>query len=111
MIKFMYEKFSNDAISIKLHNGFTIIAMKTYNKESALYNVTFYIKADTVDLLDLIHSQENVEFEDDYKSINIAILKYVSSLQSCGFFDRAIERYEYMLKCFDKGNEFFENER
>lgn len=111
MIKLMYEKFSNDAISIKLHNGFTIIAMKTYDKESSLYNVTFYIKADTVDLLYLIHSQENVEFEDDYKSINISILKYVSSLQSCGFFDRAIERYEYMLKCFDKGNDFFENER
>ena len=56
MIKLMYEKFSNDAISVKLHNGFTIIAMKTYDKESSLYNVTFYIKADTVDLLDLIHS-------------------------------------------------------
>ena len=62
MIKLMYEKFSNDTISINLHNGFTIIAMKTYNKELSLYNVTCYIKADTVDLLDLIHSQENVEF-------------------------------------------------
>ena len=58
-----------------------------------------------------VDKKKNVEVEDDYKSINISILKYVSSLQSCGFFDRAIKRYEYMLKCFDKGNEFFENKR
>lgn len=27
------------------------------------------------------------------------------------YFDRFIERYEYELKCFERGNEFFEQER
>lgn len=108
MIKLMYEKFSNDAISIDLQNGFTIIAMKLYNRDSMVYEVSLYIKENTIDILDLIQSQEKVEFDDDFKTINSSILKYISSLLSCGFFDYSIKRYNYMMKCFDKGNAFFE---
>ena len=35
----------------------------------------------------------------------------VSELLHRGFWDKEIEKYMYMMKCFDKGNELFEEER
>ena len=100
-----------DIITIDLHNDYTIIAIKSWNKEKENYTVEFRITEDTVDKWDLISELESVEFVANYKTINSAILKHVATLFRNGFFDYYIQRYEYELQCFDKGNDFFESKR
>lgn len=111
MSKLTYTKIGNDTIAIDLQNGYTIIAMELFNREIRGYEVTFYIKDNTVNILDLIEKQEKVEFNANYISINSAILKYVATLLFDGFFDYYIRRYDYITKCFDRGHELFEKER
>ena len=110
MNRLTYTKIADDSIIINLFNGYSVIAMKKFYRETNKYEVTFYIKENTVDILDLISSQENIEFAANYKTINSAILKHVATLLSDGSLDYYINRYEYMLECFDKGNALFEKE-
>lgn len=113
MQRLKYEKFnnSNDIITIDLHNGYTIIAIKSWNPDERKYIVQLMLKENTVDKWDLIEKAESLEFNVDYKIINKAILKHVATLLSDGFFGYYINRYEYELKCFDIGNEIAEKER
>ena len=100
-----------DIITIDLHNHYTVIAIKSWNSDEHKYTVQLMLKDNTVDKWDLIEKADEIEFHVDYKIINKAILKHVATLLSDGFFDYYIDRYEYELKCFNRGNELFENER
>lgn len=111
MDKLTYTRFANNAITIDLHNGYTVIAMKLFDRSTGNYEVTLYIKDNTINLLDLIEAQEKVTFYADNRTINSSILNYIAHLLSDGFFDYYINRYNYMMKCFDRGNELFEKER
>ncbi len=111
MKKLKYVKLADSVLSIDLLNGYTIIAMKSYNYEKKNYDVKLYIKDNTVETLELIEQQEKIEFNADNKNINTIILKYVASLLSEGHFDYYINRYTYMIKCFEKGNALFEKEQ
>ena len=98
-------KGCKDIITIDLHNGYTIIAIKSWNAEKENYTVELRIKEKTVDKWDLIEDAECLEFKANYKTINSAILKQVATLLDNGFFDYYIQRYEYELNCFDIGDE------
>jgi hypothetical protein len=111
MERLVYTRLGNDTVSIDLHNGYSIVAFELFNKEIKKYQVTFYIKDNEVSILDLIEKQNKVEFESDRTSINSIVLRHVGTLLSEGFYDYYMRRYDYMMKCFDKGNEIFENER
>ena len=100
-----------DIITIDLHNHYTVIAIKSWNSDEHKYTVQLMLKDNTVDKWDLIEKADEIEFHVGYKIINKAILKHVATLLSDGFFDYYIDRYEYELKCFNRGNELFENER
>ena len=111
--KLTYENYKEckDILTIDLHNDYTVIAIKSWNPDEQKYEIQLMLKENTVDKWELIEKAESLEFNVDYKTINKAILKHVSTLLSDGFFDYYIQRYEYELKCFDRGNELFENER
>ena len=100
-----------DILTIDLHNNYTVIAIKSWNSAEHKYTVQLMLKENTVDKWDLIEKADEIEFHVDYKIINKAILKHVAALLSDGFFDYYIDRYEYESKCFNRGNELFENER
>ena len=104
-------KGCKDILTIDLHNDYTVIAIKSWNPDEQKYDVEFRITEKSIDKWDLIQEMESVEFNVDYKIINKAILKHIATLLSDGFFDYYIDRYEYELKCFDRGNELFEIER
>lgn len=108
-----YERFnnSNDVITIDLHNGYVVIAISGYNKDEKYYTTTLFISEKSTDEWHLINNPEKITFEVDYKTINAVVLKYVSDCLEKGFFDYYIDRYDYELKCFDRGNELFEIER
>ena len=100
-----------DILTIDLHNHYTVIAIKSWNQDEKKYTDQLMHKEKTVDKWDLIEKAESLEFNVDYKIINKAILKHVATLLSDGFFDYYIDRYEYELKCFDRGNSIIEKER
>ena len=100
-----------DILTIDLHNNYTVIAIKSWNPDKHKYTVELRLKKNSVDKWDLIEKAESLEFNVDYKIINKAILKHVATLLSDGFFDYYIDRYEYELKCFDRGNSIIEKER
>lgn len=107
-----YEKYNNcnNVITIDLHNGYTIVAISSPYNESNQFNVTLFLKENSTNDWGLVEEAEYLRFETNYKTINAAILKKVSDLLEEGFFDYYIQRYEYELKCFDKGNELIEKE-
>lgn len=106
-----YTKLSDSVLAINLHNGYTVIAMKLFDFKRKVYRVTFYLKNNDVDTLELMEKQENIEFAGDKKSINSIILKHIANLLREDFYEYYINRYDYMIKCFEKGNELFEKER
>ena len=111
MERLKYENYKGckDIITIDLHNGYTVIAIKSWNQDEKKYTVQLMLKENTVDKWDLIEKAESIEFNVDYKIINKAILKHIATLLSDGFFDYYIDRYEYELKCFDIGDNLYEN--
>ena len=113
MQKLKYEKFnnSNDVIAIDLHNGYTVIAITGFNAENRVYTTTLFLKENTIDTWKLIENAENLEFHANHNAINSAILKQVSTFLQEGFFNYYIQRYEYEMKCLDKGNSIYEKER
>ena len=113
MQRLKYEKFnnSNDVITIEIHNGYTVIAVTGFNAENRVYTTTLFLKENTIDTWKLIENAENLEFHANHNAINSAILKQVSTFLQEGFFNYYIQRYEYEMKCFDKGNSIYEKER
>ena len=113
MQRLKYEKFnnSNEVITIDLRNGYTVIAVTGYDVETKTYITTLFLKENTIDTWKLIENAENLEFHANHNTINSAILKQVSTFLQEGFFDYYIQRYEYEMKCFDKGNSIYEKER
>ena len=113
MQRLKYEKFnnSNEVITINLHNGYSVIAVTVFDTENGVYATTLFLKDNTIDTWKLIENAENLEFHANHNTINSAILKQVSTFLQEGFFDYYIQRYEYEMKCFDKGNNIYEKER
>ena len=113
MQRLKYEKFnnSNEVITINLHNGYSVIAVTGFNTENRVYTTTLFLKENTIDTWKLIENAENLEFHANHNAINSAILKQVSTFLQEGFFNYYIQRYEYEMKCFDKGNSIYGKER
>ena len=100
MQRLKYEKFknSNEIIAIDLHNGYTVIAVSTWNNETRLYTTTLFLKNNTIDRWELIEKAENLEFHANQNTINSAVLKQVSTFLEEGFFDYYIQR-SYCYEC------------
>lgn len=105
-----YEKISDSVISINLQNGYTVVAIEVFDHETYTYSVELYLKENSIDIWDKIDGIEPVTFNVNYKTIHSTVLKYIATLLSEGLFEKYIDRYEYMMKCFDKGNDCFEEE-
>lgn len=112
MEKLIYKKYKgcNDILEIDLHNGYLIIAIKGWDKESHCYNVELRLKEKTIEKWDLIEMADNLEFRTSHKNINSAILSQVAEYLENGSFDYYIKRFEYEGQCFDIGNEVIEFE-
>lgn len=114
MQKLTYERVGDSVLKIDLKNGFEVIASYLSNKERNKYTTTLSIKRMNIGLLDLMDNENDsfvgLEFEDTHKTICPSILRQVSTLLFKGRLQYYMDRYDYMLDCFDKGNEFFSSE-
>jgi hypothetical protein len=100
---------SNDVISIDLCNGYNVIAMSGYNKEEEKYTTTLSLKDNEFTTLRQI--EDGIKFTATYKTINSAILKYVSELLENGAMDKYIKSYAFEEECTSSGIEIVEKER
>lgn len=110
MQKLVYKRYRgcNDILTIDLHNGYTVIAIKIWDKDQKFYTVELRIKENTIEKWDLIDDANSLCFRTNFKFIDSVILNKVSKLLEDGFFDYYIKLYEYETKCFDVGNEINE---
>lgn len=107
--KLTYKKIADISLEIDLYNGYSVIVSGLFNKEKQNYRVTYQLKDNNMDTSELI--LENIELAANHKTIGSTILKYTDTLLSNGNLDEEIKKYEYMMKCLDKGNDLLENER
>ena len=105
-------RFKNDGISISVNlpnTDYTIHMMAIYDKDNGAYNTKMYIERNDVNDLSLI--SDNNEIKSDSKNIKYDMANYITEQFNKGFFDYYIEKYDYQQKCFEKGNNFYEDER
>lgn len=95
-----YENIANMTLLVNLHNNYSIVAMVKSNHKEEVdnYNMTLYIKRNDIDILDLIESQENINFDSNSKTIRVDVTKHITTLLSNGFFDYYIERYQNLFE-------------
>lgn len=106
-----YKNLGTSIISVDLQNGYSVVSIASWNKEIRKYEVTLYLKDNSIRSLHLIDDAEKVEMESDRKSINTTMANYITDLLTDGFFKSCIDRYKYWEDCFNRGNELFEQER
>lgn len=104
-----YEKNGTTVISVEITDDYTVFATANWNKVSRKYMVTLELKENTTPLKDMIVDEsDNIELRADMKTINFEMAKLITQKLDDGFFNYYIDRYNHMLKCFDKGNELIE---
>lgn len=106
-----YEKInnSNTAITIDLHNTYSVMALSGYDMENEIYNTTLLLKENRSDFL-LNIDVKPFEINATSRTIALEVLSLVAKLRNEGFFNKYIGEYEYYLKCFDLGNSQIESE-
>ena len=104
-------------IEIKLpeecgYKGYSVECRYQYDKLKEKYMLSMWLRKDGIDDTFKIDSQEiDTQYINSTKeTIRQNICKIVEQASLSGYFDCYIERYEYTCKCFDRGNELFENE-
>lgn len=112
MEKLIYKEYRGceNIIEIDLHNGYSVIAIKIWNHEKKNYTVELRLTANAIPKWDLMDDYQSLEFNTNYKYINSAILKEVSNIFENGGFEKEISRMNYETKCFERGNDLYEDE-
>lgn len=106
-----YKILSNNVVEVDLENGYKVVAMANWNNEKKKYYTTLLLHENTVSKWDMLDDAIDIEMESDMKSIKRDMAQYVTDLLTDRFFKKYIDRYEYELKCFDRGFEIMEKER
>lgn len=88
-------------ISIDLHNGYEIIVMANWNRQTEKYDVELYLNMVEVDML--LKIDEDIQIESDRREIKTQLSQYVTTCLSSGAFSKPIELYEYHMECFSIG--------
>ena len=107
-----YEIIGNIVLNINLHNGYSVMTIAKWNRETEKYTTTLYLNNNKFNInhFDLIEDFKNFELGSDIKTVKTDITAIVTELLSDGFFDKYIKRYEYEQKCFELGNAAIENQ-
>lgn len=106
-----YEILGNVTLKINLHNGYAVIAITRWDRDTEKYFASFYLQdvKHNINHFDLIEDCENLEFDSDIKSIKTDVTSFVTTLLSENVLEDYIARYEYEQKCFELGNEIMES--
>ncbi len=94
------------------YDGYSIKCTYKYCKANEKYSLSMWLKRDDIDD---DYKIENQEVDTQYipgtrETIEENIYKIVEQAASTGYFDKYIGRFEYSLKCFERGNQLYEEE-
>lgn len=89
------------------HAGYSVDCSYSFDKGQKQYLVSMELFRNDIGDKQSIDSQY---VDGDKAVIESNIRRIVEYASMSGYFDKYIEKYEYTYKCFDKGNEFFEEE-
>lgn len=95
------------------YNGYSVYCNYVYNVEKDKYLLSMWLKRTDVDDLFQIAAQ-NIDTQyitSDRRKIKENICKIVEQATIADYFAPYIERFQYTYKCFEYGNEHFEQER
>ena len=101
-------------IEVKLpESDYSVLCRYKYDKNKDKYSLSMWLMRNDIDDTFKIDSQEvDTQYISGNKdTIKDNILKIVEQASESGFFDEYVERFEYYMKCFTKGNNFYEDER
>ena len=103
MEKLYYKKMnnSNNVLIIDLHNGFSIMSVSGFDSETGKCKISLFIGQNGIDTWSLIEKADGIEIDTHGNSLNMSILKLVSSYLESGFFDYYMKRYQFMVACVD----------
>lgn len=112
MEKLTYKEYRGceNIIEIDLHNGYSIIAIKIWNHEKKNYTVELRLTDNVIPKWDLMDDYQSIEINTNYKFINSAILKEIAAINENSGFEKEIKRMNYETKCFERGNNLYEDE-
>lgn len=102
-----YENMGH-VISFDLQDGYSIRCNYNFDKEKDMYRVTLFLTRNDLDYIEKI---DTYWLDAAKTTIKHLITELIERKCKKGFFDYYIERIIYTLKCFDKGNDIFEDER
>lgn len=95
------------------YKGYVIDCTYRYIKKLDKYALNMWLRNKSIDDRFQICSQEiNTQYITSTKEdIQTDIALLIEQAANSTFFDEFIDRFEYASNCFEKGNEFFEDER
>lgn len=104
-----YTHVGTTVVDVNLDNNYTVRGIAKYSKEDDCYYANFQIYRQDIEICTGLYNEpfENKRFDEDRKTINKAIADFIEKNKE--EFNRHINDYEYMLLCFDKGNEYYES--
>lgn len=109
--------FKGSTIEINLpeecgHEGYSVECTYKYCKKENKYLLSMWLKNNDYTSKFKVGSQEvdTQYISGNRDNIIENICRIVEEGSLCGFFEYFIQRYEYEMKCFDRGNELYEKE-
>lgn len=111
-------KYKNKGYTIEItlpenkYKGYSVECRYLYVVEKDKYLLSMWLIHNTIENRFKIDSQEiDTQYISGTKeTIKNNVCRIVEQAVKVGFFDRYVEEYEYIMKCFDVGSEI-ENER
>ena len=94
MNRLTYKKYFDmeNVLVIDLHNGFSVIALKSFDNQNKVYQIQLRLMENSVGKWDLISEFENIKIRASAKAINSIILKMISEHCSGGSFEAEFDR-------------------
>lgn len=119
----MKPKFKGNTLTIELsdfgYDGYFVECAYHFNKYKGKYSLSMWLnRNDIEDRMRLSSKKVDTQYISGTKETiveNICRIVHqaatITDENGKRYFDRFVERYEYELRCFERGNELFEQER
>lgn len=91
------------------HAGYYIDCSYSFDKKEMQYLVTMELRRH--DIEEHMQPIDSQYVKGNNKTIDYTIRHIIEASALSGFFEKYIQKYEYVCDCFDKGNDFLENEK
>lgn len=92
--------------------GYSVECTYYFDKKKDKYSLSMWLTRKDTEMKIAIGTKIDTQYissEKDNVRNNISLI--IEQAAQSGFFDEYIQKYEYMLSCFDRGNTLYEEER